>query len=215
MDLEEYGEARNATQNNRHGPREQVKILAAFGGDGKLPPEDASGPVELTIEATDSDLDVASWLTDEWWAEVIQRWADRRVTLHVAPTPAALLHPVLLYQLAMLRRVTPTWRLVGQGYVDDVVTDEAVTELAGSPYHEVRFTEQYRPGVPAPERRSWTVALEELFGRIRREQMRVGALTPILVRLPLGSGDAVAPKRAVAVEEVKPAEPADSFQETT
>lgn len=215
MDLEEYREARNATQNNRHGPRKPVKILAAFGGGGKLPPEDVSGPVELTVEATDSDLDVASWLTDEWWAEVIQRWADRPVTVHVAPTPAALLHPVLLYQLAMLRRVTPTWRLVGQGYVDDVVTDDAVTELAGSPYHEVRFTEQYRPGVPAPERRSWTVALDELFGRIRKEQMRVAAFTPILVRLPSGSGDAVAPERPVAAEEIEPPEPADSFQETT
>jgi hypothetical protein len=215
MDLEEYSEARNATQNNRHGPRKPVRILVAFGGDGKLPPEDASGPVELTIEATDSDLDFAPWLTDEWWAEVIQRWGDRPAAVHVAPAPAALLHPVLLYQLAMLRRVTPTWRLVGHGYVDDVVTDEAVTALAGSPYHEVRFTEQYRPGVPAPERRSWTVALEELFGRIRKEQMRIGAFTPILVRLPSGSGDAVAPDPQVAAEEVEPADSADSFQEAT
>jgi len=215
MDLEEYSEARNETQNNRHGPRDPVKIRAAFGGDGTLPPEDASGPVELTIEATDADLDFALWLTDEWWAGVIQRWADRPVTIHVSPTPAALLHPVLVYQLAMLRRVTPTWRLVGHGYVDDVVTDGAVTELARSPYHEVRFTEQYRPGVRAPERRSWTLALEELFGRVRKAQMSVGTFTPILIRLPSGNGDAALPEGAETRGRSATAESVDAVPETT
>jgi hypothetical protein len=140
--------------------------------------------VQLTIECTNEAMEFASWLTDDWWATVIQHWADRVVTVHIAPTPTALLHPVLLYQLAMVRRVEPRWRIVGQAFVDDIITDDAVAELAQSPYHEVRFRDSPRVVAPPSDRVSWTPTIEDLFGRLRRDQERLDRSTPILVRLP-------------------------------
>jgi len=184
MDLEACAEIRRATQRSRRGPREPVQVIATFGGEGGLGNDVPMGPVELTIEATNTKLEIAPWLADEWWTEVIQRWADCPVTVHIAPTPGALLLPVVLHQLQMLRRVTPSWWLVGHAYLDDLPTEDAVAELVKSPYHEVRFIDQPRWGAPERDRFSWAPPLEELFARIRREQTRLGTTAPVLVRLP-------------------------------
>lgn len=184
MDLEERAEIRHATQRTRRGPRKTVHVLAAFESDGSLGDNVAPAPLELTIEATNTKLEIAPWLVDEWWTEVIRRWADCPVTLHISPTPGALLHPVVLHQLQMLRRVTPSWWLVGHAYVDDLPTEDAVAELIKGPYHEVRFTDRPRWGPPQGDRFSWTPPLEELFARIRREHSRLGTTAPVLVRLP-------------------------------
>lgn len=184
MELEERAEIRHATQRTRRGPRKMVHVLAAFEGNGSLGDDVAPAPLDLTIEATNTKLEIAPWLEDEWWTEVIQRWVECPVTVHISPTPGALLHPLVLHQLQMLRRVTPSWRLVGQAYMDDLPTEDAVAELVKSPYHEVRFIDQPRWGAPERDRFSWAPPLEELFARIRREQTRLGTTAPVLVRLP-------------------------------
>lgn len=184
MDLEERAEIRHATQRTRRRPRKTVHVLAAFEGNGSLGDDVAPAPLELTIEATNARLEIAPWLVDEWWTEVIRRWADCPVTVHISPTPGALLHPVVLHQLQMLRRVTPSWRLVGHAYADDVPTEDAVAEFVKAPYHEVRFTDQPRWGTSQGDRFSWTPPLEELFARIHREHSRLGTTAPVLVRLP-------------------------------
>jgi len=174
----------------RRAPGEPLYVVVPFGGIGHLPERGDTDDVELTIEATNADQELAVWCEDDWWTDVIVRWADCRVTVRFSPTPGALLHPVILYQLEMLRRVTPNWRLIGYGYRDDVTSFNDVAAIARSWYHEVRFIDQPRPGLVAADRFGSAARLDELFGRVRRAQVDVGMTTPILVRLAgaLGGG---------------------------
>lgn len=201
MDLSSRIEVRDATQRCRRGPRETPRLTAHFDGSGDLGKDLPTGPLELTIEATGEDMELAPWLVDEWWTELIQVLADSQVTVHVAPTPGALLDPVVLYQLEMLRRVAPNWRLVGHAFTDDVATDAAVSDLVRSPYHEVRFADDPRPDAGPMERRSWKPSVDKLFGQIRQQQSRLGKTTPILVRLPSAIRGTVPSATTYAVRE--------------
>ena len=177
-------DGRDVRQRLRRAPGTTLQIVLSFASEGRLPDDNGLGPVELTIEATNADRDLAGWCDDDWWTEMIVRWADRPVTVRLSPTPGAMLHPVILYQLEMLRRVTPNWRLVGYGYRDDVVTDGEVMTIARSGYHEVRFIDEPRPDLRASNRFGSPLRLDELFGRVRRAQAQLGMTTPVLVRLP-------------------------------
>ncbi|MHC4696143.1 MAG: hypothetical protein ACYTFA_05300 [Planctomycetota bacterium] len=188
MNSNEPTAVREATQKMRQPPREPIRITASFDGNGELDEGLLVGPIELTIEATNLDGDLAPWFDDYWWIELIERWGDQPVTLHIAPTPDAVAHPVVLHQMEMVSRVASRWRMVGHGYRGDISTDDAIELLAASPYHEVRFIDQGRPDGPIPARRGrFDLAIEDLFGRIRREQIRIGATRPVLVRLPSGA----------------------------
>jgi hypothetical protein len=184
MTLHEREDARSEIEQRRKAPVAPAHVVAAFDGAGKLDHAPDAKALTVTIECTNGAMELAYWLTDDWWATLMHHWADRAITIHIAPTPAALLNPVVLHQLTMLRRVAVSWRIVGQAYVDDVITDEAVTELAQSPYHEVRFSDCARVPAPPSDRSSWAPGIEDLFGRLRREQIRLGRTMPILVRLP-------------------------------
>jgi len=187
MLTEESKQARLDTIQRRRPPGDPVPVVASF--EAGYRPCEANGPAptDLTIETTNEAGETADWFNDTWWAGGIRSWGDAAVTLHVAPTPGALLHPVVLHQLEMVGRVLPQWRVVGHGYRDDVVTEEAIETLAQSPYHEIRFVDQPRPTSPRSDRCDLAPPLEELFGRIRREQSRVASTRPILVRLPAES----------------------------
>jgi hypothetical protein len=177
-------EARRTTQCARRAPLEAVRINATYDNGGDLGDEVHAGPIELCIEATNADGQIADFFDDAWWLEVIERWADEQVTVKMLHTPAALLHPITLHHMEMVARVAPRWRLVGRAYVSDVTTDEDIVALAQSPYHEVRFIDQPRPGPAGSKRSIGTLPIAELIGRIRREQERMNASHPILVRLP-------------------------------
>ena len=181
---------RNETERRRRAPPEPTHVLATFDHGGQLGGDTTHGPIELAVEVTDPDGKLADWFDDNWWTEVLQRWGDDPVTLRMAPTPQALLHPTVLHHLEMLRRVTPRWRIVGHAYVGDVASDEAVATAAGSAYHEIRFLDRPRPGASASDRADCHLPLAELFGRIRQAQIEMKATSPILVRLP---GDAAGP----------------------
>jgi hypothetical protein len=184
MTLHEREDARSEIEHRRQAPIAPAHVVAAFGAEGKLDHVSDAKALTVTIECTNDAMELASWLTDDWWATLMHHWAGRAITIHIAPTPTALLNPVLLHQLTMLRRVAPNWRIVGHAFVDDVITDEAVSELAQSPYHEARFRDCSRVPAPPSDRSSWTPAIEDLFARVRREQTRLGRTMPILVRLP-------------------------------
>ena len=183
MDLDGHSDMRRATEGSRQAPSEPTRIVATF-DNGALGENIEPGPIVLTIEATNGDSGLAPWLDDIWWTEVIQRWADCHVTVCIAPTPGALLHPVVLHQVEMLRRVVPDWRIVGHAHVDDVASDHDAIRLATAAYHEVRLLDQPRPGMASSDRCTWKLTLEELFGRVRNEQSRLGVTLPVLVRLP-------------------------------
>ncbi len=189
MNTNEQMAVREAAQKERHAPREPVCLTASFDGSGDLGGAAPAGPKELTIEATNREGELAQWFDDYWWIDLIERWGFEQVTLHIAPTPGALTHPVVLHQMEMVRRVAPRWRIVGHAYRNDILSDETIESLASSPYHEARFIDQTRPDVPTPARGgSFDWAIEVLFGRIRREQTRIGAARPVLVRLPSDAG---------------------------
>ncbi|MFQ5495167.1 MAG: hypothetical protein ACE5EX_07275 [Phycisphaerae bacterium] len=192
---------RDQARSLRRPPEAPTQVVAAFAdpgetlpqcgesspvsGDGMSDDDASTGPIELTIEATNAEKELAPWLDDDWWTERIQRWAGRRVTVLFAPTPAALLHAVVLLHVEMLRRVVPEWRTVGYGYVDDVPL-YAVPALAGSRYDEVRLVDQLRPGYANSDRRVASLTMDELIGWLREEEIRLGVNTPVLVRLPSG-----------------------------
>ncbi len=202
MDLNAQREIRRSVESRRQPPREPARVVTAY-DDGGVPEDVLAGPILLTIEATNSDSELASWLDDIWWTDVIRRWADHAVTVAFAPTPGALLHPVVLHHVEMLRRVLPGWRIVGHVYRDDLTDDEEIERAAKSPYHEIRFFDQSRPGAAQPEQGRPAFALDGLFGRIRREQSRIGVTRPALVRLPPGPVDIAAESQAIVESSSK------------
>ena len=198
MSPDARNQARSSTERRRRAPSEPTHVQIPFDHDGKLGDDMPHGPIKLALETTDAEGTPADWFDDLWWTEVVQRWGDDPVTLHIAPTPAALLNPIVLHQLEMVRRVAPGWRVVGHAYTDDISTDEAVATAAGSAYDEIRFLDRPRPGASQSDRHNWQLSLGELFARIRRAQAEMNAAAPILVRLP---SDAPFPDSASAPTE--------------
>ncbi|MBU0718693.1 MAG: hypothetical protein KJ749_10630, partial [Planctomycetes bacterium] len=184
MDDETPQEMREATRRRRRPPRKPQRITLGFDSDGKLENIVTPGPTELSIELTDSEGELAEWFNDAWWMSVMARWGDDTLAIHIAPTPGALLHPVVQSKLEMLRRVVPRWRHVGQAYRDDIISDAEVELLASSPYDEVRFVDEPRLATGQLGHRVQSPTLDELFGRIRRAQIAAGVARPFLVRLP-------------------------------
>ena len=184
MDDETCMEAREATQRRRRPPNTSRRVLISFASEGQLGDDSAPEPTELVIEATNAEGELGHWLDDSWWTEVIERWGDDPITLHIAETPGALLHLVVLHQLEMVRRIAPIWRIVGHAYREDLADDEAIKQLGRGPYDEVRVIDAFRPGRPPSDRHHPVISLDELFGRIRRVQTDTGTKRPILVRLP-------------------------------
>ncbi len=185
----------------RAAPRDPVHIVLSQDGGGVLPANLTARPVDLAIEATDAEGLVAPWLDDEWWTEVIVRFGQSPVTVRFSPTPRALLHPLILSQIEMLRQVVPGWRTVGYGYLDDLSTAADIESIASSWYHEIRFIDHCRSGVPRSDRCAPNRAMGELFRLIRNAQSRIGMTTPVLVRMSSGGAT---PKLAASSESVRP-----------
>jgi len=170
------------------------QLRAAFDGRGQLPRSAPTWPVELLVEPTGPDAAFADWLDDAWWTSLFEYFGDVPVTLRIAPTPDALLHPVLLYQLEMVRRVVPHWRIVGTAYVTDAATDEAIAQLAQSPYDEVRFMDGPRPGSGGAGQPEFCLPVEKLLERIRSEQRRLGTGRPAVMRVRSSDPPAESPQ---------------------
>ncbi len=175
---------RDETRRKRKPPPHSHRLIVPFGGQGQIETPDDETPTEIALEVTDADGNTAPWFDDFWWTDLIDRWGDRKMTFHIAPTRLALLHMVVLHHLDMLYRVAPLWRVVGHAYRDDLRDADDIASLVKSTYHEVRITDQERPGAIRSDRTLAGPPLEEFFGQIRREQQRVGRTTPIMVRVP-------------------------------
>ncbi len=141
-------------------------------------------PTELLIETTDDAGNLADWLDDEWWTAALEKWNETPIVVRIAVTPEALFHPVLLYQLEMVRRVSPHWRVIGETSLNELVSDAAVNQAAASPYHEIRVTDASSSidRIAPPD--STIPSIESVFGRIRRAQAQLGVSLPVLVRVP-------------------------------
>ncbi len=185
----EVNERRN-TQQRRRAPGAISHLVATFAAGDKTPPSTkvAPGPIQVVLETTDEHGTLAAWVHDDWFTTLLQRYGDEFVTLRIAPTPGALLHPCVLYEAEMVRRVVPHWRVVATAYLDDVQTEEDMATIAAGPYHEIQFFDQARNHPPPPDQVSPPLSMERLFARLREKQERSSGRTPILVRLPGGIG---------------------------
>ncbi|MCH8150689.1 MAG: hypothetical protein IH987_22410 [Planctomycetes bacterium] len=179
---------RDLTRHQRQAPTAPCRLTIGVDADGTLGKFAADASLELTLETTDADGEIATWFDDSWWTEIIDRFGEKKLTIHIAPTPGALLHLVILYHLDMIYRVAPQWRVVGHAYRNDLDDSNAVAKLAKGAYHEVRFFDQDRPGTMRSDRGLTGLPLDELFGQIRHEQTRLGRTAPVLVRVPSSVG---------------------------
>jgi hypothetical protein len=195
MDPRTRDELRQETQHRRRPPGVplRVQVELTHDGDGSLPAPEPSGPpappAELWLEATTPEGVLSPWLNDLWWSDVLQAWGDELLSVHILPTPTALLHPWLNSQLKMVRRVAPRWRLVGHAYAHECSQDTELEAIATSLYHEVRFIETAPPSGENGSADKPTVA--ELIRRVRDRQTELGIQQPVLVCLPMGKSDAV------------------------
>jgi hypothetical protein len=177
------GEERRKAERRRLPPRAPVCLEARFDEDRAVEVDDDYRPDEIVVHATNEQGEIAEWLTDHWWYQFLQPWGEVPVTVKIMATPGALLHPVVLCQTEMLRRIAPRWRLVAYAYPDELSTEEDAATLARSAYHEVRFYAQAHVTGGSAHLAAGSRPIEELFGDIRRVQAEAGAMQPILVRL--------------------------------
>jgi len=147
-----------------------------------LGPTDAPVPVELLIEATDSKGETAAWFDDPWWTEVLRRWADQPLTIHLLPSQDALLDPVISHHVVMAKRVAPHWRVVADAYSGDVVGDQAAEALAGAPFDEVRLIDGPHPDALLDPLAAPAPCLDDLLVCLRRVQRSRGFCRPVFTR---------------------------------
>ena len=175
-------ERRDTVAATRKRPAVPHQATFAADGDGKLGAQEDPRPTELLVEATDPTGQIADWLDDVWWMELLGRWKGRPLAIHILPSNAALLHPVVLHQVSMVKRVARGWRMVAHGYCCDVSGDPAVEALATSAYDEVRLVEGVRPNDDSRPSPAHVLRIEDLFSRVRRIQQSRGATRPVLMR---------------------------------
>jgi hypothetical protein len=181
MDALTWTDERRATTVRRKPPRPQRWLRFSAGSDGKHRRANEAVPTDVFIEATFPDGDTAPWFDDWWWLDCLARWKDERVTFHILPTPAALLHPVVHHHTGMVRRVAPSWRVVAHVYLDELDLDNAPEAIARSPYHDVRVIDAPMPGTDNREVHK-APKLEDVLGTVRRAQRQLGATLPTLAR---------------------------------
>ncbi|MCG3136448.1 MAG: hypothetical protein HJJLKODD_00281 [Phycisphaerae bacterium] len=135
-------ERRSESYQRRQGPITSQRIYFPALSQGGTIEIEAQRPIELGIEATDSQGEMVEWLTDEWWIEVQSVLRERKVTVVILPTPGALMDTVILHQLEMLRRIAHHWRLIGYAPVTAVEQMESLEAWLVSPYDEIRFSQE-------------------------------------------------------------------------
>lgn len=188
MDGMERSKTRDVQVPRRQPPNRPEEIVIRCESRGELPEVAVERPILLTVESTEANGDLSPWFDEDWWTEVISRYGNGRVTVHIAPTPGALLDPVVLNHMITLRRVMPSWRLVGHAFRDDLLTDSELESAATSLYHELRVLDADRKDSAGREGVLSRRSLGELFTTIRRVQAQYNITRPVLVRLPAPEG---------------------------
>ena len=125
----------------RRRPVKPQRIHFPADGIGEIIEVEPAKPIELCIEATDAAGTLVPWLTDEWWIRTHSFCKDRIVTVVILPTPRSLLDTVVLYQLEMVRRIAPRWRIIGYAKISDVLEEPNVERWVHTPYDEIRLCE--------------------------------------------------------------------------
>jgi len=189
MKFDEQTEWRHATAARRRGPMLPARLTFPFSSPGIWPASIESEAVELVIEATDAEGHLADWLDGDWWMDAVERFTHCDTTVRILPTRGALLHPVLLHHVQMLRSTVPRWRLIGETDRHGITSEEDLRACAASGYHEIRFHERVESASVCSARTSSAPDIAALIGRIRRYQSDANLTTPVLVRLSSVTND--------------------------
>lgn len=184
MDEQNSVDLRRDAQQRRQPPDAIHGVHVAADSRGEIAEPNGTSKFELHLHATHDSAELAPWFDGDWWTDLITQFGNRVASIHVEATRGALIHPVVLHHLWSIRRVCPHWRLVGHGFRDDVHSQDEITAVASSPYHEVRFVDAMRNRESTASRLAISHDLDDLFGRIRREQSAAGLVRPILRRMP-------------------------------
>lgn len=177
-------ERRKVAAARRHRPAgTQVRVFPAD-GDGAHGPDTAPRPTDLHLETTYEDGLAVTWFDDNWWLETLRRWKDSPLTIHIQRTPDALLHPIVVHELEMVRRLVVPWRLVGHCYLSDIGHPLLLPRVAVSEYDEIRIIDTERPHTGDFEALPAKMALPEVFQRVRDIQAAEQVSRPLLTRAP-------------------------------
>lgn len=197
MNTANKNEFRDAARAQRRPPVRLPEWFVPFEGEGIIQGDLPCGSGVLILEATNADGETAPWFQDYWWTELVERLGTVSLTIHVAPTPSAVLHPEVRHQVEMVRRVVPTWRLIGHAYRTDISGEEDIRTLAMSGFDELRVIDDARPNW-SPGRMREDLPTAQILAAIRQEQQQLGTNRPVLVRAPATSADQFRPKPTTA-----------------
>ena len=172
---------REMTMQRRRKPNAGLVVHIPFEGSDDFDVNNMEPPAELHLDATGPSGETAIWLDDYFWLELIRRWSAEPLTIHFHPTPKSLLHPTVIHQLKMLRRVAPKWRLVGHCYLDDLAPEGQIAEVALAVHHEIRIMDAAQPGDTHRGKQAHPLRIQNVVARIRRIQAANDRTTPIIV----------------------------------
>lgn len=184
MEVQSISERRKVATARRHRPIGiHVREIPA-GGDGSHGPEIGPYPQDLKLEVTQENGQIAVWFDDTWWLEALRRWKDVSLNLHILPSPDALLHPIVLHELDMVRRLQLSWRLIGHCYLSDIAQPTVLQRVAVNQYDEVRVIDRDRASTDAYDARPAKFTFAELNEKVRALQAMEKVSTPLLTRAP-------------------------------
>ncbi len=166
----------------RRRPVKPQRIYFPADGIGECLEVEPDKPIELCIEATDAEGMLVPWLTDEWWIRTHLFCKDRTVTIVILPTTRSLLDSVVLYQLEMVRRIAPKWRIIGYAYTTDTKSETNAEVWVSTPYDEIRFCEHST--VPANGTLERAKALAAQAAALRQPQGHRHALLRMTHMMP-------------------------------
>jgi len=179
MNARKRQQQRCSTGQRRRKPGQGRIIHIPSDGKFQAPAESDPPPAHLTLDATDSAGHCADWLNDYLWVDLLRCWSDHALLIRYSPTPESLLNPVVVHQVAMLRRVAPAWRIVGGCYLSDLIPEGRLAQAAIAPYHEIHILDGKREEVTQTR---MLPAIADVMARMREVQAAHQMTTPIIVR---------------------------------
>lgn len=185
MDVITAEKDRQVATARRRPPSGTKTIHIKADSDGDITDELGLYPTDIKLEATLEDGQIAQWFSDDWWIDMLQRFKDRSLSLHIMPTTDGLLHPIVLHELEMVRRLQTPWRLIGHCYLGDVGHSMLVSKVSLSPYDEIRVIPADRPESDRTVKREAQLTFEELAEQVRTVQIAEKTVYPLLTRAPI------------------------------
>lgn len=184
MEVQTTTKRREVAAARRLRPASPHVLEFSADGGGDHGPEIGRFPQDLRIEATHANGQISVWFDDAWWLESLRRWKDVSLHVHILPTPDALLHPMVLHELEMLRRLQLSWRLIGHCYLSDIAHPLLISRVAVNQYDEIRVINENRPVTESFETPPAKMTLAELFEAVRATQSAEKVSVPLLTRAP-------------------------------